>query len=398
MQAKGGVVGGLETLSGRGGPVGQVNGTTAPVLGTQSQKPAEDPEAVKRREDLRRAAAEAAARRMKTVGAVDGGKVGGVAQTPSTTVQVPGAGFADFARFAPPRTPMPVPSLSPSPSAPPATRSSPLPASISPRPSLVGPPTTAPTHTRFSPQVPSGLLIDVGDAGSDGSRSGTPSTPAASGPPSPTTVSFPARYFRLRVPHDDPPAPILRRFARLRAAAMAAEPYPRNPPVPGPDSPHWHPSLLSGVWVSTSRRRDPGFVYVRAVESGREVWAFKLTGNNNVPRGKLSWRAFVDDDGIGAPSMGVEDEVEEDAETPWGLTGGAPINRIVGTVGGSTAVSWINVPGVVRRYVCKKQFAHPGYKNPSFSDGELLVISNDELCVYSYKHHHITRYMRMPEA
>ncbi|KAJ3338584.1 hypothetical protein HDU93_009361 [Gonapodya sp. JEL0774] len=217
-----------------------------------------------------------------------------------------------------------------------------------------------PAPTTSSTSSGSSLLIDV-----EGDGSNSTSSPESKS----TVIAFPPRFFRLRVPADAPPPPIARRFARLRANAMQTEPYPRDPPPPGPDSAHWHPCLLSGVWVSTYRRREPAFLYVRAVESGREIWAFKLTGNLNVPRGKLSWRAFVDDDG--APSLSQDGEGdEEDAETPWGLTRGAPINRVVGTPGSSLGVAWINVPGVVRRYMCKKQFAHPGYKEAHFSDGE----------------------------
>lgn len=186
---------------------------------------------------------------------------------------------------------------------------------------------------------------------------------------------FPPRYFPLRLQQ-----PIPRRFLRAGAGA----------PQPGEEG--WEPEQLTGLWISTYRTRPPAFLSIQIRDIGdsdgepcRELQAHKLTGNPNVPRGKLSFTATLRPIPAGVRSSPVIDEDE---------SGGVDV--VYQHLPPPGVKEAIRIRGVKVKFPAKKQFATPAYRNSYFSASEMLVISNSEFCVYSLRHNHITRYKRIP--
>jgi hypothetical protein len=226
---------------------------------------------------------------------------------------------------------------------------------------------------------------------------------------------FPPRYFPLKLQQ-----PIPRRFAR----------YGLTFPQPGEEG--WEPEQLTGLWISTyryvsghlkeekegeltsllSRTRPPAFLSVQIQECPsqdteepiKKLVAHKLTGNPNVPRGEKSFTAIMRAIPPGQKSAPVIDEDE---------SGG--VDAVYQHLPPPGASEWMRVKGVKVKFPAWKQFATPAFRNrlvtcglaiwsvlsffgsdSHFSQSELLVISNDEFCVYSLKHGHVTRYRRMP--
>ncbi|KAI9069074.1 hypothetical protein FKP32DRAFT_1560422 [Trametes sanguinea] len=80
-------------------------------------------------------------------------------------------------------------------------------------------------------------------------------------------------------------SPSLPRFYPLRRATH---------PWVDPDSPEWDPRVLEGLWLGSHGPHGTEVLYMERMERPALLRAWKITGDENVPRGALSWQANVE--------------------------------------------------------------------------------------------------------
>ncbi|CAB4373197.1 unnamed protein product [Rhizophagus irregularis] len=103
---------------------------------------------------------------------------------------------------------------------------------------------------------------------------------------------------------------------------------------------------FDGIWVGDYGGHGIEFLLLKYEISGC-LFATKITGDINVPRGEISWKCNLDD------QLRICDEREWNGKIS---------------------------------YRAKSKIAYGGFRNPSEIDSEVIIVSNDELAVYCFIH------------
>jgi hypothetical protein len=109
---------------------------------------------------------------------------------------------------------------------------------------------------------------------------------------------------------------------------------------------------LEGLWVG--KYGSHGFEMINVTYSGDQLIAYKVTGDHNIPRGHISFTAD-----LSPPGYSSSTDRQTDALDPIVLSEGS-------------AKKW----GTKRlpRYPGKGQAAEPNYQNPTYLEGQLVII------------------------
>ncbi|KAL7283816.1 hypothetical protein ACG7TL_003256 [Trametes sanguinea] len=65
-------------------------------------------------------------------------------------------------------------------------------------------------------------------------------------------------------------------------------------PWVGPDSPEWSARVLEGLWLGSHGPHGTEVLYMEWIRPSTTLRAWKITGDENVPRGALSWQADME--------------------------------------------------------------------------------------------------------
>ncbi|KAK7694116.1 hypothetical protein QCA50_003692 [Cerrena zonata] len=79
-------------------------------------------------------------------------------------------------------------------------------------------------------------------------------------------------------------------------------PLRRSPPLDNNPSMDWSPQRLVGIWLGAYGPHGTEVLYIDWQPQSNEVWAWKITGDFNVPRGAITWRFNVNDGGNKVPA------------------------------------------------------------------------------------------------
>lgn len=105
---------------------------------------------------------------------------------------------------------------------------------------------------------------------------------------------------------------------------------------------------LEGLWVG--KYGEQGYEMINVTYAGDMLIAYKVTGDKNVPKGQISFKADLSPRAIMAGDRGLEPiELGEDAARQWGTK-------------------------FLERFGGEGQVAHQGYVNSQWIDGQLILV------------------------